>query len=186
MPTQPAHSWSHLKPHLQRLDHAALVALLRDLYALNADNKVFLSTRFLATSPEEVAAPYRRIVRQVFNPDRGTPSLQLGSARKALKDFRKACADPLQVIDFMLFYVEQGVICTNTYGDIDAPFYESLLSVYRGAAELTSKTGDTAIIEQFRPRFAAMVRDTGHIGWGFHDGLDETYWDLLPEADEMP
>lgn len=26
----------------------------------------------------------------------------------------------------MLFYVEQGVLCTNSYGDINAPFYESL------------------------------------------------------------
>ena len=50
MSTQSAHPWSHLKPHLQRLDKDALVLLLRDLYALNADNKVFLSTRFLATS----------------------------------------------------------------------------------------------------------------------------------------
>jgi hypothetical protein len=38
---------------------------------LNADNKVFLTARFLAASPEEMAAPYRRIVKQVFNPDRG-------------------------------------------------------------------------------------------------------------------
>jgi|GEM_PF-1715929 len=124
MSTRYFHSWSRLKPHLDRLDKDALVGLLRDLYALNADNKVFLSTRFLAASPEELSAPYRRIVKQVFNPDRGTPSLRLSAARKALNDFRKACADPLQMLDFMLFYVEQGVICTSTYGDIDAPFYK--------------------------------------------------------------
>ena len=184
MPTPPSHSWSRVKPHLQRLDKDALLSLLRDLYALNADNKVFLTTRFLATSSEEMAAPYRRIVRQVFNPDRGTPSLQLGAARKALNDFRKVCADPLQVIEFMLFYVEQGVVCTNSYGDIDAPFYNSLLSVYRSAAELVSKTEDPAVIYQFRPRFARIVRDTGGIGWGFHDELTEIYWNLLPEVDQ--
>jgi hypothetical protein len=184
MPTQPAPSWSKLKSRLSALNKDALLSLLRDLYALNADNKVFLSTRFLTTTPEELAAPYRRIVRLVFNPDRGMPSLQLGAARKALNDFKKACADPLQVIDFMLFYVEQGVICTNSYGDINAPFYESLLSTYRSAAELNSKLADSALIEQFRPRFAKIVWDTGSIGWGFHDGLEEIYWDLLPAADE--
>lgn len=176
-------TWSHLKPHLERLDKDALVALLRDLYALHADNKVFLSTRFLAAAPEELAAPYRKIVKQVFNPDRGMPSMRLSAARKALNDFKKACADPLAVIDFMLFYVEQGVICTNTYGDINAPFYESLLSVYHDAAELANNN-DTAMIERFRPRFAGIVRDTGRIGWGFHDRLAEIYWDLVPETEE--
>ena len=184
MPTHPAPTWSRLKPHLSALDRDALLALLRDLYALNVDNKVFLATRFLAASPEELAAPYRRIVKHVFNPDRGVPSLQLAAARKALNDFRKACADPFQVIDFMLFYVEQGVICTNSYGDISAPFYESLLSVYNNAAKLASKLTAPTMIEQFRPRFAKIVRDTGNIGWGFHDGLEEIYWELLPEAEE--
>jgi hypothetical protein len=184
MPTQPAPSWSKLKSRLSALDKGALLALLRDLYALNADNKVFLTTRFLAATSEELAAPYRRIVRQVFNPDRGMPSLQLAVARKALNDFRKACADPRQIIDFMLFYVEQGVICTNSYGDIDAPFYESLLSVYNNAAELASKLADPTMIEQFRSRFAQIVQDTGNIGWGFHDGLGDVYWTFLPEAEE--
>lgn len=183
MPTQPSHAWSRLKPHLQRLEKDALLILLRDLYALNADNKVFLATRFLAASPEELAAPYRRIVRQVFNPDRGTPSLRSSTARKALNDFKKACADPGQVIDLMLFYVEQGVICTNTYGDIDAPFYDGLLSVYHNAAELVSKAADPLVIERFRPRFVQIVWDTRNIGWGFHDGLEEIYAELLPEEE---
>ncbi len=157
-----------------------------DLYALNADNKVCLATRFLAATPEEMTAPYRRIIRQVCNPDRGMPSLQLGAARKALDDFKKACADPVRVIDFMLFYVEQGVICTNSYGDINAPFYESLLSVYRSAAELTSQLGDLAVIAQFRPRFEKLIQDTGNIGWGFHDGMVDIYWTFLPSDAEGP
>lgn len=60
MPTQPSQSWSHLKTHLQRLDKEALLLLLRDLYALNADSKVFLSGHFLVATPEELMAPYRR------------------------------------------------------------------------------------------------------------------------------
>jgi hypothetical protein len=185
MPTQPSPSWSHLKPHLQHLDKEALLALLRDLYALNADNKVFLSTRFLAVSPEELAAPYRRIVRQVFNPDRGEPSLQVGTARKALNDFKKACADPLQVIDFMLFYVEQGVICTNSYGDISAPFYDSLLAAYRNVAQLVAGIKDPDLIEPFQPRFRKIISDTRNIGWGFHDGLIDIYTGVLPTYWEL-
>lgn len=48
----PTPTWPHLKPHLDRLDHAALMDLLGDLHALNADNRTFLAARFLATTPE--------------------------------------------------------------------------------------------------------------------------------------
>ncbi len=180
----PTHSttqaWSHLKPHLQHLEKEELLRLLHDLYALNADNKVFLSTRFLAITPEEMAEPYRKVIRQVFNPNRGEPSLKLSAARKALNDFKKACADPLAIIDLMLFYVEQGVICTNTYGDINESFYSSLASVYRNAAELAGEITDLAVLDQFRPRFARIVRDTSDIGWGFHDELREIFTTVLP------
>lgn len=165
--------FTHLKPHLQRLTKDELVQLLRDLYRLNADNKVFLSTRFLATTPEEMAEPYRKVIRQVFNPDRGHPSLKIGVARKALNDFKKACADPIAVIDFMLYYVEQGVICTNNYGDIHAAFYDSLISVFGNAMEEYAKLDDPVVRERFRTRIFKMVRDTADVGWGFHDGLVE-------------
>lgn len=183
MSIQPSYSWSRVQPHLDRLDKAALVGLLRDLHALNADNRTFLAARYLATTPSETAAPYRRIIKQVFNPARGAPGLQLDVAAKALRDFRTLCADPLQVVDFMLFCVEQGVICANSYGDIDAPFYENLLAVYGSAAELVSGQPE-AVIERFRPRFAKIVRDTGKIGWGFPEELEDVYWEFLPEADE--
>ena len=177
MPTQ---SWSHLKSHLQRLEKDELVQILRDLYRLNADNKVFLTTRFLSTTPDEMAEPYRKIVRKVFNPEGpGFPSLQLGLARKALNDFKKACADPIAVIEFMLFYVEQGVICTNTYGDIDAPFYSSLFSVYRNATDLVAEIDDPAVIEPLHARFLTIIRDSDRIGWGFYDGIVEASTAIL-------
>ena len=90
----PPPTWSQLKPHLQRLEKQDLLLILRDLYALNADNQVFLSTRLLADTPDEIAEPYRRIIRQVFNPDRGMPSFRLSAARKALKDYKKMETQP--------------------------------------------------------------------------------------------
>jgi hypothetical protein len=85
----------------------------------------------------------------------------------------------------MLFYVEQGVICTNTYGDISAPFYDSLLSVYLSAAQLAAEMKDPALIEPFQPRFQDIVGDTRDIGWGLHDGLIDIYTSELPTDWEL-
>lgn len=48
----PTPTWSHLKPYLLRLEKGELLALLRELYGLNADNKAFLATRVLLTDRE--------------------------------------------------------------------------------------------------------------------------------------
>lgn len=181
----PTPTWTQLKPYLQRLDKEQLLALLRELYGLNADNKVFLTTRLIPTAPDQMAEPYRKVIRQVFNPDRGHPSLQLSAARQALNDFKKACNDPLLLIDFMLFYVEEGVVCTRIYGDISGPFYSSLLSVYRSAAKLTSGLKDPHLMDPFQPRFLAIIRDTPMIGWGFQESLIDIYTSMLPPHWEM-
>ncbi len=80
----------------------------------------------------------------------------------------------------MIYYVEQGVICTNNYGDIDENFYGSLESMYEDAVVLLSRLNSYELIEQFRPRLRKIVRDTSGIGWGFHDQLSDIYYNQFP------
>lgn len=188
MPTKPTHTWSHLKTRLKDLEKDKLLLLLHDLYDLNADNRVYLSTRLLAGTSEDLVAPYRRIIKQVFNPDRGVPSLKLSAARKALNDFKKACADTPAVVDLMLFYVEEAITCTRTYGDMrDVSFYQSLVSVYSNAADLIYKIDDPALTIALHPRFKELLDDSTDLGWNVYDELINIYLNAFPPGeDEWP
>ena len=146
-----------------------LINLVRDLHKLNNDNKVFLASHLGLTDTETLAEPYRKAIRREFNPDRGFPRLNIGAARKALNGFKKASADPKAIADMMIYYVEQGVICTLNYGDIDEAFYSSLEGVFEDVINLIPRVGNVEVVEQFRPRLKRIVSDTGGIGWGFHD-----------------
>jgi hypothetical protein len=168
MPTKPP-TWTHLKQALSDYEKPELLRLLQELYNLNADNKLFLASRLIETDLEALAEPYRKAIQAEFNPRSGFPRLNLRAARKAINDFKKACHDPTAIADLMIFYVEQGVICTNTYGDISEGFYNSLESVYAEALKVITSTGDPGVIETFRPRLRQIVRNTSSIGWGFHD-----------------
>ena len=75
----------------------------------------------------------------------------------------------------MLYYVEQGVACTNEYGDIHEAFYNSLEGVFEDAIGLINKTGNPEMIEAFRPRIKRIVANTSGIGWGFHDFISDVY-----------
>lgn len=160
------------------------MALLRELYGLNADNKVFLTTKLGMLTSEEMAEPYRKIIREEFNPTRGFPSMRLRTARKAVTDFKKASSDPGAVVDLMLYYVEQGVICTNNYGDIDESFYNSHESMYAAAMDLLNAVDEPDLYERFRSRAKQILRDTRHIGWGFHDALTDEFYSKYPDPDE--
>jgi len=65
MPTRLPYTWTHVKARLKDLQPADFLLLLHDLYALNADNRLFLTTRLPSATP---AAPYRKAICQVFNP----------------------------------------------------------------------------------------------------------------------
>ncbi|MEZ4661706.1 MAG: DUF6155 family protein [Caldilineaceae bacterium] len=178
-PKQP--TWSQVKRALSSLDQSELLDLIGDLFKLNADNKVFLASRYIHSDPQTLMEPYRKAIRAEFNPGRGFPRLNLRAARKALHDFKKACDDPALIADLMIYYVEQGVICTKNYGDIDERFYDSLESVYSAAIQTIVDTGDAEVAEHFRPRMAKIVRNTSGIGWGFHDALNDMYHNDYPD-----
>lgn len=83
----------------------------------------------------------------------------------------------------MIFYVEQGVICTRTYGDIDERFYNSLESVYAEAINVITPVQrprhDRILSSR---RFSESCMDTRNIGWGFHDELSRLYREEYPAA----
>jgi hypothetical protein len=181
MSKQKSPTWSQIKARLSSLDQKELLDIIRDLYRLNKDNKVFLTTQFGLGFSEALAEPYRRAIRREFNPDRGFPRLNLGTARKALNDFKKANADPQATLDMMIYYVEQGVACTLQYGDIDEPFYSSLEGVFEDAVALLRQMDNPEITSEFYPRLERIVKDTGGIGWGFHDYLVEVFYSTYPQ-----
>lgn len=176
--------WSQLKNRLAAWEKPALIELIHQLYQMNADNKVFLTSRLTEVDVTALAEPYRKVIQETFNPKRGFPSLNLRSARKAVNDFKKACNDPAAVADLMIFYVEQGVACTNNYGDIHESFYNSLESVYAEAIKVI-KSGDPELVEHFRPRMGRIVTNTSSIGWGFHDELSALYEEEYPSDPEL-
>ncbi len=176
-------TWSEIKRTLAELDQRALLALVGELYKLNNDNKVFLTSRFTEVDPQTLAEPYRKTIREQFNPARGFPKLNLRAARKAVNDFKKSCSDPAAIADLMLYHVEQGVICTQTYGDIDEKFYASVESVYAEAIRVIVESGNPELADHLRSRAQNIVRNTRDMGWGFHDALVEEFESYYPPED---
>jgi len=137
----------------------------------------FLTLKF-TENHSAILEDYKKKVRYEFYPPHGGfGRLQLKNAKKAINDFKKICPNKVMVIELMLFYVECCIEFTNDYGDIDERFYCSAESVFDQVAKAIN-TSDISVFEMFSVRLRTCVDKTRHIGWGFHDCLKETYYEI--------
>lgn len=121
---------------------------------------------------EELLEKQRAIIQREFFPARGFGQIRLSVARKAVTDYKKLSPNIEGLVDLMVFYVEMGVRFTNKYGDIDEPFYNSMVKMYENALKLVKQN---ELHAQFDKRCKQIVYDTVNIGWGFHDDLSYFY-----------
>lgn len=124
----------------------------------------------------------KKKINDEFFPDRGFGKMRLSEARNAIANFKKITGDQLRTLDLMLFYVEVGTEFTNTYGDIDGKFYDSMVSMYNKVIIECDK--DENLFKIFRDRLYAVVEESDGIGWGYHDDLCELYYSLEWLEDE--
>jgi hypothetical protein len=179
--TRKSDGWSAVRQELATWQKPALLALVKDLYEVSAENRDFVHARSEAGGcGGEALEKYRgKIVKQFF-PARGFGRLKLGEARKAIRDYRKATGDIPGTTELLMTYVENGARFTHEYGDIDERFYRSMESALDELAALLR--GDArGMYPQLRDRLARVEQMTDSVGWGFHDFVADVVWRLEEE-----
>ncbi|GGH80630.1 DNA repair protein RadC [Pullulanibacillus pueri] len=168
---------SDLRRALKALSQKELIDIIIKSYQSSDDIKELLLMTFNADEAlEELFKKYKTQIKDEFFPERGFGKLRLSQAKKAISSFKKITGDEGLTFELMLYYVEQGVDFTNTYGDIDERFYNSMLSMYEKVIEQCNKNED--LFKAYKERLEAIVIDTEGIGWGFHDALEYLYYSI--------
>lgn len=166
-------SWRDVRAVLSKASHRDLLGLVGDLYALRKENQDFLNARFL--NDASTLAPYKETIERYISPAEPWKNpVKISLARKAISDYRKAIGDPHGLAQLMLYYVECGVSFTLEFGDIDEPFYDSVLRMFSDAMTMLNRC-DQDVVDELLPRFESAVYSTAGIGWGFHDSLRDTF-----------
>lgn len=162
-----------LKKELELFDKKRLINLISDLYDKNKSVKEYLDY-FINPNEDEALKAFKVKVRGAFYPKRGF-GFKLAVGKKAISDFRKLKPSAVSLIDLMMYYVECGVEFTNDYGDINEGFYSSIESVFDDALKLIGKNG---LYEAYEIRGSEILKETRNIGWGFHDSLSDSYYEI--------
>ncbi|MFN2153133.1 MAG: hypothetical protein ACK2T5_16125 [Anaerolineales bacterium] len=171
-------TWTDIKTELQDLPKEKLIDLLKGLHNLSAQNKAWLKAQVLpvAQDSEYLEKCREKIVKAVYNPNRKIPAMpRFRDAKKVITEYKKSTKDLRGTLDLMLTYVERGHAFTNDFGDIDEPFYNTLLNMFeRFVVELKMSPARRELYSFFRDRLMKM-RATSDIGWGYGD---EIQWNV--------
>ena len=166
-----------IKTELEKLPEESLLKLLQGLHSLSPQNKAWLQAQLFPMGQDTVYLEKcrKRIVKLVYDPKRKFPdNPRFRDAKKVITEYKKATKDLRGTLDLMLTYVERGHAFTNDFGDIDEPFYNTLLNMFeRFATELKMSPARRELYDLFRSRLLKM-RATSEIGWGYGDEIQDT------------
>lgn len=166
-----------VKKYLKELNQKELTEVIMELYKANKPVQDYFTIKILGeTAVQELFEKAQLEIKNEFFPAKGHGKMRLSVAKKAISDFKKQTGDIVKTTDLMLYYVEIGTEFTNTYGDIDMPFYNSLLSVFQKVVATCEE--DEQLFTQFSQRLYDVVEGSDGVGWGYHDGLEHFYYSL--------
>lgn len=172
-------SWGKLKQRLARASTAELLKILRDLHDLSQENRRFLQARYLPADGD--IARYRQQVRDAIRPDPfSRRPISIVTAKRVIRQYERATADPAGTLDLRLTFVEQGTAQAVDLGFGDERYFASLESMLTVAVESLHRLSDEAR-DRFLPRFARLRVEAGQLGWGYGDFVSEAVTDILDE-----
>lgn len=126
----------------------------------------------------KILEAYKDKIYNVFFPKDMKTQFKISDAKKAVNEFKKLCSSEELTIELMLYYVEMGIDFTNTYGDINEAFYNSVAAMYEAVVSAINKQDDSEIYNNLKDRLKAVVENANGMGWGVHDELSDIYWQM--------
>lgn len=170
-----APGWSDVKTKLSDFDRAALIGLVRDLYAASKDNQAFLHARFALGS--DVLKPYKAVIDRCLWPDVfKNQDTSVAKAKKAISDYKKAIGQPEGLAELMVFYCERAVGFSNDVGLQDEGYFDALVRMFGQAL----KTID-GLPQDCKPALMARLDAVRHISHNFGYDVGDDMDDLLAE-----
>jgi len=163
-------TWTDVKAKLVAFDQAALLDLIRDLYAAHKDNQLFLHARFGLA--KDVLEPYKRILDRWLWPDvLSNQDTSVAEAKQAISHYKMAVGDPEGLAELMVFYCERAAgFCSDIASD-DEGFFDALVRMFERALVLVNTLPPSGRVKLIR-RLDAVRKISHKIGYGVGDDMD--------------
>ena len=162
---------SQLNKYLKEMNKVELENEVKKLYGKFKEVKKFYEIEF-SQDTTEILNEFKDKIKQEYFPKRGFGKARNRESRKVVTDFKKISIFKKDVIELLLFRAEMMIEFSNSFGDIDEPFYNSLESSYLEACKLIQ---EEKLEKLFRTECRRLMNETYHFGWGVYSQLKYHY-----------
>jgi len=166
-----------LNKYLSSLSEKELIKEVKKLYDKFPDVKKYYEME-LGDNSEKILAEYKAKIEKEYFPKRGYGQARSSVSRKVVSNFKRISVHQKDVIELQLYRTEMMIKFTDTYGDIDEAFYNSLESSFAQACELIE---EEKLIPYFKDYCKDLIGKTEDFGWGVPYTLSEIYDEYIGE-----
>jgi hypothetical protein len=153
-----------LQKHLQHLEKEELIAQLLQLFGkFKMVNEHFQME--YGEDTQEVVNAYKHKIRKAYFSNRRIRRPRTASAKKLITEFKKVALFEYDIIDLLLFRVENSIEFADKNGYMSDAFYKSILSAFGEAIQLMSKSNLTA---EFKDRCEKSIWFAGELECGLN------------------
>ncbi|MEM1120629.1 MAG: DUF6155 family protein [Bacteroidota bacterium] len=160
-----------LSKYLKQATKAELEKEIKKLYDKFKDVKQYYELEF-TNDTTEIVNKHKAAIKKEYFPSRGYGKARNGVSRKVITDFKKIAIFQKDVIDLLLYRVEMMLEYTNTYGDIDEAFYNSLERSFDEACRLIQQE---KLEKEYRIYCEELIDQTNNFGWGVYDAMQYSF-----------
>jgi len=161
------------KKTIQSLPHDELCGLLLDLFSTSKVFRDTISSRISPSDADDVLEKYRGRLEKEVN---RIQSFSLSSCKSVLTEYESMAPDEKHKAEINFWFAFYAAEFSRTYGDIDSPFYNSLVKAALKAINYAST--DREFFEYWSDRFDDLISTCGYFGWGVQEELRRTYTDV--------
>lgn len=165
-----------LRKYLKQKTEKELIDEIVELFKSNKQVQEIYSVKVNPANEELILEEYKEKIAVHFFPNRGMVGLDYRYLKHLISDFEKVALSDKNIVELLLYYAEIGVDFTNTYGDIDAKFYDNIAGIFERALHLIVKYD---LEELYYLKCRSIIDDSAGIGWGFGDWMVEMFYDYL-------
>lgn len=172
---------TELKKQLRTLSQAELIGLLCKVYKDSKQAQALIDVALCGDVAEQTLLPtYKKQVHDAF----WGRQYSLKKARDAVLAFSRIAQNAENAAELMLYHVECGVDFTCEYGDIDAPFYESIESMLSNFVTTVNHMDTADYYQRNAERILGIIRKADDCGWDFPYTLMALYHEIVWRTEE--
>lgn len=173
---------SGIKQLINDLERNELIEVILELSKISKKNEQFINLFIQGSNKgfrEKIVREAKTKMKSIFFGRNGYPyeRINLKEARSIISQHSKILKGyPDSILELKLYFVELGVEVIKDWGDMYESFYNSMESMLGNFCKDLFNNGK--YYDDFSKRIHELIPNTKSVGWGFHDFVIDTIYDL--------